>query len=259
MDVIILAGGKTDPKDPLFPVTHGEYKALLEIAGKPMIQWILDALNPSDKIDQVVIVGLAPDVSLESSHLLKILPDEGDIIDNLRASAEALIEQGKDPSGHALLISADIPTITSGVVDWMVEAVNASDHDIYYSVIERSVMEARFPESRRTYVRFKDIEACGGDLNAVRLGEAVSEHELVHQLTAARKNAMKQALLIGVGTLILLLTRQLTLNQAVSRICKRLKLDGKAVINPYAEAGMDIDKPFQLEIVRKDLMTRHDG
>lgn len=258
MDVIILAGGKPDSNDPLYPITHGEYKALLEVAGKKMIQWILDALNRSDRIDHVVIVGLKDDESLTSAHPLKILPDEGDIIDNLRAGAEALIEQGQAPADHALLISADIPAITSDMVDWMVDQVNSSDHDIYYSAIERSVMEERFPEARRTFVRFKDIEVCGGDLNAVRLGEAVSEHDLVHQLTAARKNAVKQAFLIGIGTLVLLLTRQLTLKQAQTRICKRLKLDGHVVINPYAETGMDIDKPFQLEILRNDLMKRND-
>jgi len=258
MDVIILAGGKIDAQDPLYPVMGGGYKSLLEVAGKPMVQWILDALNQSNKIDEVIIVGLKQDVSLASSHPVEILPDEGEIIDNLRAGAEALIELGRAPASHALLISADIPAITSETVDWMVDQVNLSDHDIYYSVIERSAMEKRFPESRRTYVHFKDIEVCGGDLNAVRLGEAVSEHDLVRKLTAARKNAMKQAFLIGIGTLVLLLTGQLTLKQAEGRICKRLKLDGHVVVNPYAEAGMDIDKPFQLEILRNDLMKKDD-
>ena len=58
MDAIITAGGIPKPEDPLYPFTQGISKALLEIAGKPMIQWVLDALNEAATIDNIVIVGL---------------------------------------------------------------------------------------------------------------------------------------------------------------------------------------------------------
>jgi hypothetical protein len=32
---------------------------------------------------------------------------------------------------------------------------------------------------------------------------------------------------------------------------------GRAILCPYAEMGMDVDKPFQLEIMREDLAGRH--
>jgi hypothetical protein len=33
----------------------------------------------------------------------------------------------------------------------------------------------------------------------------------------------------------------------------RLNITGKALVCPYAEVGMDVDKLFQLEIMREDL------
>jgi hypothetical protein len=33
----------------------------------------------------------------------------------------------------------------------------------------------------------------------------------------------------------------------------RLNITGKAIVCPYAEVGMDVDKLFQLEIMREDL------
>jgi hypothetical protein len=36
----------------------------------------------------------------------------------------------------------------------------------------------------------------------------------------------------------------------------RLNITGKAVVCPYAEVGMDVDKPHQLEIMREDLKKR---
>ena len=39
----------------------------------------------------------------------------------------------------------------------------------------------------------------------------------------------------------------------MATISKRLKVAGRAVVCPYAEVGMDVDKPHQLEIMRADL------
>ncbi len=45
MDAIVIAGGIPEPGEPLYPYTQGKPKATLEISGKPMAQWVLDALN----------------------------------------------------------------------------------------------------------------------------------------------------------------------------------------------------------------------
>ena len=58
MDAIIIAGGIPKPEDPLYPYTQGRSKALVEIAGKPLIQWVLDALVDAKTIERIVIVGL---------------------------------------------------------------------------------------------------------------------------------------------------------------------------------------------------------
>ena len=40
MDAIVTAGGIPMPGEPLYEYTNGSPKALLDIAGKPMIQWV---------------------------------------------------------------------------------------------------------------------------------------------------------------------------------------------------------------------------
>jgi hypothetical protein len=62
--------------------------------------------------------------------------------------------------------------------------------------------------------------------------------------------------LIGFDTLFLLLFRMVTLDEAAQKVTKRLNIKGRAIVCPYAEVGMDVDKPFQLEILRKDLARR---
>jgi NDP-sugar pyrophosphorylase family protein len=58
MDAIITAGGIPQPGDPLYAYSNGDSKALIDISGKPMVQWILDALGDSKKVDNVIVIGL---------------------------------------------------------------------------------------------------------------------------------------------------------------------------------------------------------
>jgi hypothetical protein len=157
------------------------------------------------------------------------------------------------------VVSADIPSVLPEHVNWVVEMCSQSDLDVYYNVIPRPVMEKRFPGSKRSYTRLKDIEVCGGDLNVVHTRSVAGNDALWNRIIASRKNALKQAALIGYDTLFLLLLRQITLEVAVKKVTQRVNLTGKALVSPYAELGMDVDKPHQLELMRADLARRSQG
>ena len=253
MDAIVTAGGIPLPEEPLYPATQGHPKALVDIAGKPMIQWVLDALTQSTVIENVILVGLSEKSDVTCGKPLYFIPNQGKMLENLRAGAVKALEINKKAK-HVLLVSSDIPAISGEMVDWAVNTAMQTDEDIYYNIIQREVMEKRFPSSKRSYTRLKDMVVCGGDMNVGRLGLLTSEDtDLWEKITSARKNPLMQAGLIGFDTLFLLLFRQLTLEKAAANIMKRLKITGRAIVCPYAEIGMDIDKPHQLEILRADL------
>jgi GTP:adenosylcobinamide-phosphate guanylyltransferase len=255
MHAIITAGGIPGSKEPLYEMTHGGYKAMLDIHGKPMIQWVLDALNESRQIEQIVVVGLPPITDLTSQRPLTLVAGQGDMLKNIIAGAQEVLRL--DPNAtRALIVSSDIPTITPEMVDWMVAKVEETEHDLYYNVIQRKDMEKRFPNSRRTYIHLKELELCGGDFNAIRLSLVNQSSDLWKRIIEARKDPLKQASLLGYSTLIFLLLRQLSITEAEEVVGKRLNVKGRAILCPFPEMGMDVDKPFQLEIIRKDLARR---
>lgn len=261
MDAIVTAGGIPTPDEPLYAYTQGRSKALLDVAGRPMIQWVLDALSGSARVERVVIVGLDETSGVTcGGKSLGYLPNQGDMIANIQAGARWISEH--DPQArHALLVSSDIPAITTAMIDWLLDAVEGTQYDLYYAVIDRAVMERRFPASKRSYIRTKDAVVCGADLNVVgtRAALDVGEGSLWGKVVEARKNAFKQAQLIGFDILLLLLTRQITLDYAERELSKRLGIRGRLLRCPYAEVGMDVDKPFQLEILRQDLGKGNSG
>jgi len=255
MDAIVTAGGIPQPEDPLYPYTQGGPKALLDICGKPMIQWVLDALAGAKTIDSILVIGLEADSGVTCSKPIVFIPNQGGMLDNIRGGVKKVLELNPQ-SHHVIAVSSDIPAITSEVVDWAVNAAMETDEDVYYNLITRQVMEARYPTSKRSYVRLKDVEVCGGDMNVIRTITVTTNDELWERIVAARKNVFKQAALVGYDTLILLMLRMITLEGAAKKVIKRMNITGRAILSPYAEIGMDVDKPHQLEILRQDLAQR---
>jgi len=252
---VVTAGWSPSEDDPLAKYTGGKPKALIPIAGKPMIAYVVDALAGSRYIQHIVVVALDPTAEVQFSVPVEYVPDAGNILANAEAGLQYALDHYPDLDA-ILLSSSDVPTITPAIVDAFIEECFRTDHDLYYSIVERSVMEARFPESRRSYVHLREGDFAGGDLLLVRPSIGLSQRELWQNLARARKNALRQALMFGLGPFFKLLIRRLSLAEAERRGSKALNVRGRGVPFPYAEVGMDVDKPFQLEIVRAELETR---
>ncbi len=183
------------------------------------------------------------------------IPDQGTIILNGLAGLSWAREVGPSEQ-YALLSAADIPAITSEMVEWRIQrSLAGAPVDFDYAVVEEEIMRRRFPDARRSYVRFRDATICGGDLHLVRT-QMVVHQELWDRIAAARKNPMQGGALIGLDTVLLLLLRRLTLEDVRQRVANKLGVLARIQRSPYAELAMDVDKPEQLELLRRALSRR---
>lgn len=254
VNAFVAAGKVPDEQDPLYTYTQGQSKAMIDIAGKPMVQWVIDALNEADSIERIGVLGLDENDGLHSEKLISYIPDRGGLLQNSLAGLEW--GQRTDPSSdYVLFVSADIPAITGEIIDWRVHTATGPLVDLDYVAVERAVMESRFPDARRSYVHLRDVEVCGGDINLIHTRMEV-DTDIWDRLIGARKNALRQASVLGIDTLILLLLRRLTLDQTLEKVAGRLGLKGRVNLSPHAEVAMDLDKPEHLEILRRDLDRR---
>ena len=254
MDAIVIAGGIPQPEQPLYEYTQGKAKAMLEIAGKPMVQWVLDALGSASKVENVIIIGLDDVDSVTCSKPTYHIPNQGRMLSNIQAGIDKMREINPK-SEYVLSASADIPAITGEMIDWLIDTALETRHDIYYGVVKKETMEARYPNSMRTFTKLKDMELCGADIHIAHHTMTTDPMHLAkwEVLIGKRKAPLKQAATIGILTLILLLLGRLSLADAVKRATKKLNFTGRAIIVPYAEAAMDVDKSHQLEMLRADM------
>jgi hypothetical protein len=98
------------------------------------------------------------------------------------------------------------------------------------------------------------MEACGADINLVHV-RMISQHLLKtwEALIGQRKSPLRSAAVIGFGLALRLRSGRLTLEDAVRQVSERLGVKGRAIVWAVAEPAMDVDKPHQLELLRKDL------
>ena len=257
MDAILMAGGIPKPDQPLYEFTQGVSKAMLEIAGKPMIQWVLDALGEAKQVDSVTIIGLPEDNTITCEKPVYYVPNQGGMLENIVAGIYQVLEINPQAE-YVLSVSSDIPGINGEMVDWLIESAMQSHHDIYYGIVKREVMEARYPGSNRTFTKLADMHVCGADIHIAHKTMVTDPEHLAmwEELIGKRKSPLQQAASIGILTLLLLLMGRLSLTGAVDRVTKRLQITGRPIIWEYAEPAMDVDKPHQLEILRADLEAR---
>ena len=252
MYAIVTAGGIPNPEDPLYTFAKGDSKALLDVAGRPMVQWVLDALNDAKQVDEIIFIGLSAKSGLVSRKPMHYISNQGRMLSNIVAGVNKALELDSKTE-YVLVVSSDIPALKGDMVDWLVDTCMETDDEMYYGLCPRDVMEARFPNSKRTYTRLKDMEMCGADIHVTHVRMATDHLELWEKLIGNRKSPLTQASIVGLDTFWKIFTRSITLPDLVTHLSNRLGIKGRAIIWDRAEPCMDVDKPHQLELLRADL------
>jgi GTP:adenosylcobinamide-phosphate guanylyltransferase len=249
VNVILLAGAANN--GPLKDVSLAVNEALIDIGGKPMVQYVVDGLRQSKEVRRIVIV--APPGEVEPFVIgdnLEYVPSAGSITDNVVNAAKVL------PMDEQILIATcDIPLITGDIIDGFVALCREQKADLYYPIIEKSVGESKYPVVKRTYVALREGIYTGGNLFLVNPKVIPQTAPKVRKFLDNRKNPAKLVALIGFTFLFrYLVLKNLRLKELERKISQMWGLEGAVVICPWPEVGIDVDKPSDLQLARAILL-----
>ena len=251
MDVIIAAGGIPQPEDPMYPYTEGKPKALIDMNGRTMLERVVDALQDSKYVEDIVIVGLGDDMGQTFKRPVHHVPDQGSLVNNGIGGAKYLMDL-KPEATKFITCTADIPLITGEMVDTFVDMCAPHDRGIYYIMVTKEAMDARFSNSARTYVKLKDLLIAGGDIG-IMSRELIEKEDVLDMIANGRKHAWRLARIAGFKVLIKFLFRRLTLPEIEETAERIAGVPVKVVLDPPVELAMDADKPGQVDLVRAEL------
>mgnify|MGYP002784489722 FL=1 len=249
IDALVLAGRREGEIDPLAGVENVPHKALLVAGGKPLIRRVIEALKSSGRIDRIAIA--APE-DVRSAIGAALAGVDGwsfrDTAGSPASSALAAMEEA--PEGRALLVTTcDHALLSAAMVRGFLDEARKSDAAA--ACVERTIYETRFPGSKRTFIKLKDFSFSGANLFWFAGARAKGLADFWRGLEANRKNPLAMARAIGVFTALSYLTGSMTKARLENTIRKRTKVGVRLVPLAAAEAAIDVDKPQDLELVRK--------
>lgn len=214
-----------------------------------MAWWVLDALLGAPSVTSIGLVG--PE-SLKRDHVV-MAPMADDLFGNILLG----LSTAPTDADTVLFVTSDIPWMTAPIVEAFLEKA-PHDVDVVYPIIPKEVAETRFPGTKRTYVRLREGVYTGGNLFLAKTAALPRLKERAETLLAHRKSPLTLARDVGVGLLIRLLLGRLSVHQVEQRVGGLLGISGRALIFPYAEAGVDVDKPEDLAMAERDLAISSD-
>jgi GTP:adenosylcobinamide-phosphate guanylyltransferase len=233
---VVLAGG---PADDVAKLQEGApNKAFVEIGGRALVERVLAALRASKAISRLIVV--APPAMHASSALAladQRRADGARISESLRNGLDGL------PSSETVLVAtSDLPVLSAASVDDFAERASATEADVGYGCVEKRVHLAKYPQIPHTWARLADGTYCGAGLATIRPRVLPALERFIEELGAARKKPWRLASIFGARVLVKYVTGSLRVSDAEARARRLLDAPVRAVISPYAETAVNVDR-----------------
>jgi GTP:adenosylcobinamide-phosphate guanylyltransferase len=246
-DALVLAGGRPDPALP-----QGiPNKAFVPLCGRPMVEFVLGALRAASSIRRIALVGPDPLPSAVAGRVDLAVGDRGGLLDNVAAGLAAV--GGGD---RVLAVAADIPLLTPHAVDAFADAASALDAEIVYGVVRRDDVVRALPGVRKTFVRLREGTFTGGSLVLLDPGAFGRARVAIDRAIRARKRPWELARMLGVRTVLGLVTGTLEIATLEQRVAALTGIRARALICRASEIAIDVDTPAALAAVSARLADR---
>jgi molybdopterin-guanine dinucleotide biosynthesis protein A len=251
---IVLAGSRPGP-DPLLSGSGVSTKALLPIAGQAMLVHVVKALRASPEVGAIRILA-------QNSAELAAEPGLAGLVDlhfadsgqGISSSLAAALPPGDDP---LLVTTADNVLLTPTMVAEFLRG--AEDSDVAVAMVERDTLLARYPQSRRTWLKFRGGWWSGANMFRLRGGRVLPLLDFWGRIERDRKKGLKIVAAFGPWLLIGALLRLFTIQQGVARAGLRFGLKAKVVAMSAPEACIDADKPADIDLIEAIFAARRQG
>ncbi|MDO9368633.1 MAG: nucleotidyltransferase family protein [Sphingopyxis sp.] len=251
---IVLAGSRPGP-DPLLTGSGVSTKALLPIAGQAMLVHVVQALRASPFVGPITILAqnsaaLAAEPGLAGMADLHFV-DSGQ---GISSSLAAALPPGEDP---LLVTTADNVLLTPAMVAEFL--TGAENSDVAVAMVERNILLARYPQSKRTWLKFRGGWWSGANMFRLRGRRVLPLLDFWGRIERDRKKGLKIVAAFGPWLLLGALLRLFTIQQGVARAGLRFGLKAKVVPMSEGEACIDADKPSDIDLIEAIFAARRQG
>ena len=245
---LVLAGSRPGAPDPVADSEGVSHKALLTLAGEPMLGRVVAALREA-RIERIAVSTNDPQVAQLAQALdCDVLP--------AGTGPSASVATGFERLGAPLLVTTSDHGLLQG--RWVADFVGDTpqEADVAILLARRDAVERAMPGSRRTWLRFADGQWSGCNLFLLatpRAGAAIDTWKIVE---ADRKRPWRIAARLGLGMLASYTLGRLTLAEAIAGLGRRIGVRASLVAARDGLAAVDVDKVQDLADARAIISAR---
>jgi GTP:adenosylcobinamide-phosphate guanylyltransferase len=221
-----------------------EAKALIPVAGTPMLARVVRALSQAPQIARIIVLA-------QDAPALLADPALADAVGDTRIEARisgrtisgSVLDAVTDPAvGLPVLVTtADNVMLTPATIAEFLAAVGSGD--VAVAMVERGNLESAAGPNRRTWLAFRDGAFTGANLFALTRPSAANALKFWERVEQDRKSVARLAAHFGPVLMVKLLLRRLTLVDALAAAGRKLGASATPVLLSDGRMGVDVDKP----------------
>ncbi len=257
MNALILAGSR-GPGDPMAKAAGVSHKALLPVAGVPMLLRVVETLRATPGIariyvcieDERVVLQVPALAALHRDRALEVLPAADSPATSVAAALRHI-----DLAQPLLVTTGDHPLLTPAILQRFVQSA-PEDCDLAVALAPADVVAAAYPGAVRTFYRLGKRRFSGCNLFLVRSSNAARIAEFWRRLETHRKRPLRLIWEVGPLALVRVLLGMMNAEQAFAYLSRKAGAVIRHVELPIAEAAVDVDKPADLELVERIFASR---
>jgi GTP:adenosylcobinamide-phosphate guanylyltransferase len=260
LTVLLLAGQREGRVDPLAEATGVTLKAMVPVAGKPMLLHTLGTLAKAPNVGRIVVsinagsgVANLPEVAaLMRDGRVEIRDAQPNLVDSVFFALES-------ESFPVLITTADTVLMTPQTVGEIDGAARARGADVAIALARREDVLAAHPDGQRRFYRF----GCGyySTCNNYWIGarSALAPAELFRTGGQFVKHPSRVIGALGVAGLFELVRFRFglgTLEQGCARLSKRFRLNIRPVVVTDGATAIDVDAERSLKVAEEFIAQR---
>jgi len=248
---VVLAG--SNKQDAFLEERAVSSKAELQIAGKPLVQYVLEAVKSSTKVDKIIYLGKYVEqlTSFYDDHL----EPSSDITTNMQNGLRAALNYNPE---NIVVVSGDLLWLTGADIDIFVETSlnQCPDASLVYPIMTRAMVEESFDQPHRRYAKLNGEEFTGGSVLFLKPDCVEPLLDYADRAYKSRKNLLALARLLGLKVMVKFVFRRLRVEDVEVRISEGLGVQVRGLRLARAALALDVDEAEDLICAERDMQAR---
>ena len=255
LNTLILAGTRDGQYDEVAQAASVSCKAFALVNNKSMIERVIDALKENSSVHNITI-SLAKNISIEteSPNLnKKIQNNEVNKIDSDTSPVRSILKfiQTSKNNSTLLVTTADHALLSNNIVNDFITQFDSKNYDAAVAILPLDILIKKYPSLNRTRLKFSDGDFKGCNLFLFKNEKSAEKIlEFWQKIEMYRKEPLKMIRALGPFLLLLYMTRQLSLQEALAALGQKTGLKLQAIKLTQPEAAIDVDSRADLDFVR---------